>query len=70
MSQAATTFVGPVGKSDQVFAFSSLGLLLGLNLPIVPFVHYVLWPVLAFLHCSIINRARGALKELRGSTSA
>ena len=60
---------GPMGKSDRAFVFGALGLLLGLNLPIVPFVPYVLWLVLALLLFTIINRARGALKELRGSAS-
>ena len=60
---------GPMGKSDRAFVFGALGLLLGMNLPIVPFVPYVLWLVLALLVFTIINRARGALKELRGSAS-
>jgi CDP-diacylglycerol--glycerol-3-phosphate 3-phosphatidyltransferase len=60
---------GPMGKSDRAFVFGALGLLLGLNLPMVPFVPYVLWLVLALLVFTIINRARGALKELRGSAS-
>jgi len=60
---------GPMGKSDRAFVFGALGLLLGLNLPIVPFVPYVLWLVLALLVFTIVNRARGALKELRGSAS-
>jgi len=60
---------GPMGKSDRAFVFGALGLLLGMNLPIVPFVPYVLWLVLALLLFTIINRARGALKELRGSAS-
>ena len=60
---------GPMGKSDRAFVFGALGLLLGMNLPIVPFVPYVLWLVLALLVFTIVNRARGALKELRGSAS-
>ena len=60
---------GPMGKSDRAFVFGALGLLLGMNLPIVPFVPYVLWLMLALLVFTIINRARGALKELRGSAS-
>jgi CDP-diacylglycerol--glycerol-3-phosphate 3-phosphatidyltransferase len=60
---------GPMGKSDRAFVFGALGLLLGLNLPMVPFVPYVLWLVLALLVFTIINRARGALKDLRGSAS-
>ena len=66
---ASRRYDGPMGKSDRAFVFGALGLLLGINLPIVPFVPYVLWLVLALLVSTIINRARGALKELRGSAS-
>jgi CDP-diacylglycerol---glycerol-3-phosphate 3-phosphatidyltransferase len=66
---ASRRYDGPMGKSDRAFAFGALGLLLGLDLPIVPFVPYVLWLVLALLLSTIINRARGALKESRGSAS-
>lgn len=66
---ASRRYDGPMGKSDRAFVFGALGLLLGLNLPIVPFVPYLLGLVLALLLCTIVNRARGALKELRGSTS-
>jgi hypothetical protein len=60
---------GPMRKNDRVFVFCALGLLLGLNLPIVPVVRYVLWFVLVLLFLTIISRARGALAELRGSAS-
>jgi phosphatidylglycerophosphate synthase len=66
---ASRRYDGPMGKSDRAFVFGALGLLLGLNLPIVPIVPYVLWFVFALLLLTIINRARGALSELRGSGS-
>ena len=66
---ASRRYDGPMGKSDRAFAFGALGLLLGCGLPIVPFVPYVLWLVLVLLLLTIINRARGALKESRGSLS-
>jgi CDP-diacylglycerol---glycerol-3-phosphate 3-phosphatidyltransferase len=67
---ASRRYDGPMGKSDRAFVFGALGLLLGMNLPIVPFVRPVLWFVFALLLFTIINRARGALKELRGSPSS
>lgn len=67
---ASRRYDGPMGKSDRAFVFGALGLLLGMNLPIVPIVRFVLWFVLALLLFTIINRARGALKELRGSASS
>jgi phosphatidylglycerophosphate synthase len=66
---ATRRYDGPMGKSDRAFVFGAMGLLLGLNLPIVPVVRYVLWFVLVLLLLTIINRARGALAELRGSGS-
>jgi hypothetical protein len=44
-------------------------LLLGLELPIFPVVRPVLWVVLVLLILTIFNRARGALREVRGRTS-
>ncbi|MGB7844453.1 MAG: CDP-alcohol phosphatidyltransferase family protein [Candidatus Acidiferrum sp.] len=66
---ATRRYDGPMGKSDRAFVFGALGLLLGLNLPIVPVVPYTLWLVLALLLLTIVNRARGALAELRGPAS-
>ena len=66
---ASRRYDGPMGKSDRAFVFGALGLLLGLNLPIVPVVRYVLWLVLLLLLLTIINRSRGALAELRGPAS-
>jgi len=58
-----------MGKSDRALVFGALGLLLRLNLPIVPVVRYVLWFMLVLLLLTIINRARGALAEVQGSPS-
>jgi CDP-diacylglycerol---glycerol-3-phosphate 3-phosphatidyltransferase len=66
---ASRRYDGPMGKSDRAFVFGALGLLLGLNLPIVSVVRYVLWIVLVLLLLTIFNRARKALAELRGSVA-
>jgi CDP-diacylglycerol---glycerol-3-phosphate 3-phosphatidyltransferase len=63
---ASRRYDGPMGKSDRAFVFGALGLLLGLNLPIVSLVRYALWIVLALLLLTIVNRARKALVELQG----
>jgi len=67
---ASRRYDGPMGKSDRAFVFGALGLLLGLNLPIVPIVRYVLWFVLVLLLLTIMNRARGALAEVRGRAAS
>jgi len=67
---ASRRYDGPMGKSDRAFVFGTLGLLLGLELPIFPLVRPILWIVLVLLLLTIINRAQGALRELRGRTSS
>ncbi len=67
---ASRRYDGPMGKSDRAFVFGTLGLLLGLQLPIFPIVLPVLWIVLLLLLVTILNRSRGALKEIRGRISS
>ena len=67
---ASRRYDGPMGKSDRAFVFGALGLLLGLELPIFPIVRPVLWIILLLLLLTILNRSRGALKEIRGRTSS
>ena len=66
---ASRRYDGPMGKSDRAFVFGALGLLLGLQLPIFRVVIPVQWIVLVLLLVTIVNRARGALREIRGRTS-
>jgi CDP-diacylglycerol--glycerol-3-phosphate 3-phosphatidyltransferase len=66
---ASRRYDGPMGKSDRAFVFGALGLLLGLNLPIVPVVQYILWLVLVLLLVTVVNRARRALAEVQGSVA-
>jgi CDP-diacylglycerol--glycerol-3-phosphate 3-phosphatidyltransferase len=65
---ASRRYDGPMGKSDRAFVFGALGLLLGLNMPILPAVRPVLWIVLVLLLLTILNRARCALRELAGGS--
>jgi CDP-diacylglycerol---glycerol-3-phosphate 3-phosphatidyltransferase len=66
---ASRRYDGPMGKSDRAFVFGALGLLLGLNAPILPAIEPVLWIVLVLLLLTILNRARCALRELAGGSS-
>jgi CDP-diacylglycerol---glycerol-3-phosphate 3-phosphatidyltransferase len=66
---ASRRYDGPMGKSDRAFVFGALGLLLGLNLPIVPVIQYVLGLVLVLLLVTVVNRARRALAEVQGSAA-
>jgi len=66
---ASRRYDGPMGKSDRAFIFGALGLLLGLNVPILTAVRPILWVVLVLLLLTILNRARCALRELAGGSS-
>jgi CDP-diacylglycerol--glycerol-3-phosphate 3-phosphatidyltransferase len=66
---ASRRYDGPMGKSDRAFVFGVLGLLVGLNLPIFPLVYPILWIVLVLCLVTILNRARCALRELRGRST-
>jgi CDP-diacylglycerol---glycerol-3-phosphate 3-phosphatidyltransferase len=66
---ASRRYDGPMGKSDRAFVFGALGLLLGLNVPILQLVRPILWIVLALLLLTILNRARNALRELGGQAT-
>jgi CDP-diacylglycerol--glycerol-3-phosphate 3-phosphatidyltransferase len=66
---ASRRYDGPMGKSDRAFVFGVLGLLVGLNLPIFPLVYPILWIVLVLCLVTILNRARCALRELRGHST-
>jgi CDP-diacylglycerol--glycerol-3-phosphate 3-phosphatidyltransferase len=66
---ASRRYDGPMGKSDRAFVFGALGLLLGLNVPILPAVRPILWIVLVLLLLTILNRARCALRELAGGAT-
>lgn len=66
---ASRRYDGPMGKSDRAFVFGILGLLLGLQLPIFRVVIPVQWIVLVLLLVTILNRASGALREMRGRIS-
>jgi CDP-diacylglycerol--glycerol-3-phosphate 3-phosphatidyltransferase len=61
---ASRRYDGPMGKSDRAFVFGALGLLLGLNLPILRIVRPILWIVLLLVLFTIVNRARCALREI------
>lgn len=53
---------GPCGKSDRAFAFGALGLLLGLGLPVAPYLDYVFAGLAVLLLVTVWNRGRQALR--------
>ena len=61
---ASRRYDGPMGKSDRAFVFGLLGLLVGLGVPLEPWVNPALAIVLALAAWTIINRIRHGLREL------
>ena len=61
---ASRRYDGPMGKSDRAFVFGLLGLLIALGVPLQPWVNPALAVVAALAAWTIINRARGGLREL------
>jgi len=62
---AARRYDGPFGKSDRALAFGVLALLLGLRVPVERAIPFVLIAMIPLLAMTIVNRARGALKEVQ-----
>jgi CDP-diacylglycerol--glycerol-3-phosphate 3-phosphatidyltransferase len=61
---ASRRYDGPMGKSDRAFWFGVLALLLGVGLHVERAVPIVLIVILLLLALTIVNRARGALREV------
>jgi CDP-diacylglycerol---glycerol-3-phosphate 3-phosphatidyltransferase len=57
---------GPAGKSDRAFVFGVIGLLAGCGVALAPWANGLLGLELALLALTILNRARGALRETAG----
>jgi CDP-diacylglycerol--glycerol-3-phosphate 3-phosphatidyltransferase len=61
---ASRRYDGPMGKSDRAFWFGLMALLLGLGLHVERAVPLVLMGMLLLLLLTIVNRTRGALREV------
>ncbi|MCP8616285.1 CDP-alcohol phosphatidyltransferase family protein [Salirhabdus salicampi] len=61
---ASRRYDGPMGKSDRAFIFSVISLLLGLQVPIFPFVNYVLLIVASLILLNTYIRVKHAVAEV------
>jgi CDP-diacylglycerol--glycerol-3-phosphate 3-phosphatidyltransferase len=61
---ASRRYDGPLGKSDRAFVFGLMGLLLGLRAPVDRWIPAVLCAMILLLVLTILNRVRGALREV------
>ena len=64
---ASRRYDGPMGKSDRAFVFGALALALAAGLPAGRWLQWLVWAVVALLALTVVNRVRGALRELRGA---
>ena len=60
---------GPSGKSDRAVVFGAIALLLGLGVPVAPYLDYVMAALTLLLLLTIVNRARQALRAAASPTS-
>jgi len=56
-------YQGPMGKSDRAFWLGAMSFVLGLGVPFGAWVNWILVVMLLLLVLTILNRAKGALKE-------
>jgi CDP-diacylglycerol--glycerol-3-phosphate 3-phosphatidyltransferase len=64
---ASRRYDGPMGKSDRALVFGAICLALGLGASAGRWLDYLLGILLVLLVLTVVNRARGALAEIRGS---
>jgi len=62
---AARRYDGPMGKSDRAFVFGAVALALALGAPSTAWQNLVFGAVALLLALTILNRARGALQEIK-----
>ena len=62
---ASRRYDGPMGKSDRAFVFGAVALALALGAPPTAWQNMVFGAVALLLALTIINRARGALHEIK-----
>lgn len=60
---AKRQYQGPMGKSDRAFWLGAIALALGLGVSLGAWVNWLLVLMLLLLVMTIVNRAKGALKE-------
>ena len=64
MTGASRRYDGPMGKSDRAVVLGALGLAVGLGLPPAGWQQFLFPALSALLALTIVNRVRGALREL------
>jgi CDP-diacylglycerol--glycerol-3-phosphate 3-phosphatidyltransferase len=62
---AERRYDGPMGKSDRAFAFGLLAFLMGIGLPVDPYLSYAVGAVGLLAAWTVVNRVRAGLAQAR-----
>jgi CDP-diacylglycerol--glycerol-3-phosphate 3-phosphatidyltransferase len=62
---AERRYDGPMGKSDRAFAFGLIAFLMGIGLPIAPWLSYAIGAVALLAGWTVINRVRAGLAQAK-----
>ncbi len=62
---AERRYDGPMGKSDRAFAFGLLAFLIGIGLPVAPYLAYAIVAVGLLAAWTAVNRVRAGLAQAR-----
>ncbi|HVZ03004.1 MAG TPA: CDP-alcohol phosphatidyltransferase family protein [Dongiaceae bacterium] len=62
---AERRYDGPMGKSDRAFAFGLLAFLIGIGLPVAPYLAYAIGAVGLLAAWTAVNRVRAGLAQAR-----
>jgi len=62
---AERRYDGPMGKSDRAFAFGLIAFLLGIGLPVAPYLSYAIGAVAVLAALTVVNRVRAGLAQAK-----
>lgn len=62
---AERRYDGPMGKSDRAFAFGLVAVLIGIGLPVAPYLSYAVGAIALLAGLTVVNRARAGLAQAR-----
>jgi len=60
---AERRYDGPMGKSDRAFAFGLIAFLIGIGLPVAPYISYAIGAVALLAAWTVVNRVRAGLAQ-------
>jgi CDP-diacylglycerol--glycerol-3-phosphate 3-phosphatidyltransferase len=62
---AERRYDGPMGKSDRAFAFGLIAFLMGIGLPIAPWLSFAIGAIALLAGWTVINRVRAGLAQAK-----